>query len=491
MLLPMPHRNGLTRLAFATLGLSILSCAEAETQGELRTGSGGAAIGSGGTSSGNTATGTGGSVTSDGGPIGPLNDASLIGIDGPPPGSVDGGLLDAACAQGFYEAKRLPLDMYIMLDSSDSMTGLLADNRTTKWDAVRKALTSFVTDMGSNGLGVGLQYFPIVQTSVPNACLLDQVCGQFGPCNLPMTCLGGTTVVPCKTNAECGGQQCVRLGVCRRSGGLCAPAGSFCGPGDTCEAALASGYCDKRDSCDANAYATPAVDIGVLPGAAQGIVNSLAIKMPDGLTPTSSALRGALARAKGYATSNPNHRVVVVLATDGYPTECSPTDIPGVAKIASDALGAMPSIATFVIGVYTPTEAAILQSNLNALAIAGGTKQAFIVSTGQDVTAGFLAALNTIRTNALSCEYSIPRPEAGQLDYGLINVLFSAAAGQTSTIGYAGTACSGKGGWTYDVSPTSGTPSKIVICDASCDSFKAAGPQAQVSIQLGCKTIVI
>ncbi len=443
MLLPMPHRNGLTRLAFATLGLSILSCAEAETQGELRTGSGGAAIGSGGTSSGNTATGTGGSVTSDGGPIGPLNDASLIGIDGPPPGSVDGGLLDAACAQGFYEAKRLPLDMYIMLDSSDSMTGLLADNRTTKWDAVRKALTSFVTDMGSNGLGVGLQYFPIVQTSVPNACLLDQVCGQFGPCNLPMTCLGGTTVVPCKTN------------------------------------------------CDANAYATPAVDIGVLPGAAQGIVNSLAIKMPDGLTPTSSALRGALARAKGYATSNPNHRVVVVLATDGYPTECSPTDIPGVAKIASDALGAMPSIATFVIGVYTPTEAAILQSNLNALAIAGGTKQAFIVSTGQDVTAGFLAALNTIRTNALSCEYSIPRPEAGQLDYGLINVLFSAAAGQTSTIGYAGTACSGKGGWTYDVSPTSGTPSKIVICDASCDSFKAAGPQAQVSIQLGCKTIVI
>jgi len=482
----MPNRYTFANVALAGLVSFAFSCAEAESQGEP-SGTGGASIGSG-----SGGKGTGGSVSSDGGVVGPLGDSSvIISLDGAPVGSVGDGSFGDACAAQFYEAKRLPLDMYIMLDSSDSMTEKLADNVTTKWDAVKRALTTFVMDGGSAGLGVGLQYFPIVQTSVPNGCLADLACGALGPCDLPFTCLGGMTVVPCKTNADCGGQQCARLGKCRRTGGYCAPAGAFCGPGDPCDAALAPGYCDKRDSCDANAYAAPSVDIGILPGAAQGIVNSLMMKMPDGLTPTSAALGGALARAKTYASANPNHRVVVVLATDGFPTECAPTDIPSIATMASNAQKGMPSIATFVIGVFAAEEAAAAQQNLSALAVAGGTKQAFIVSTGQDVTAGFLAALNTIRTNALSCEYAIPRPEAGQLDYGLVNVLFTSAPGQTSTIGYAGAACSGKGGWIYDVNPSTGTPSKIVICDATCDSFKAAGSQAQVSIQLGCKTIVI
>jgi hypothetical protein len=301
--------------------------------------------------------------------------------------------------------------------------------------------------------------------------------------------LGGTTVKPCKTTADCGGQACVRLGVCRRSGVACAPAGAVCGMGGgPCDPI--PGYCDKRDSCDANAYAAPAVDIAVLPGAAQGIIGSLTAKMPDGLTPTSAALGGALSRAKAYATANPDHRVVVLLATDGLPTECAPTDVPGIAALASSAAAAMPAISTFVIGVFGPMEAAVAQQNLDALAAAGGTGKAFIVNTGQDVTAGFLAALDAIRTNALPCAYSIPQPSSGKLDYGLVNVQFSSGAGQTSTIGYAGGACTGRGGWTYDVDPRTATPTKIVICDSTCNGFKA-DPQGSVSIQLGCKTIVI
>jgi hypothetical protein len=103
---------------------------------------------------------------------------------------------------------------------------------------------------------------------------------------------------------------------------------------------------------------------------------------------------------------------------------------------------------------------------------------------------GFLTALNTIRTSALACEYSIPRPTSGQLDYGLVNVRFTSSAGQTSTIGYAGAACTGRGGWTYDVNPSIGTPTKIVICDSTCNGFKADA-QASIGIQLGCKTMVI
>ncbi len=140
--------------------------------------------------------------------------------------------------------------------------------------------------------------------------------------------------------------------------------------------------------------------------------------------------------------------------------------------------------------MFTPDEATIAQQNLDALATAGGTGKAFIVNTSQDVTTGFLGALNTIRTTALSCEYTIPRPTSGQLDYGAVNVRFTSGAGQTSTIGYAGGACTGRGGWSYDVNPASATPTKIVICDSTCDSFKA-DTQAGVSIQLGCKTISI
>ena len=474
----MPHLDALIRAAWG-LGVLALSCAEAEMRPDPA-GTGGATIG--------TTTGTGGAVD-DGGNVGPLSDASIITSDGPPIGSVGDGSLDDACASESFAGKNLPLDMYIMLDSSDSMRLVLSDNITTKWDAVRKALTSFVSDMASSGLGVGLQYFPITQPGVVNQCSLDQACGTFGPCDIPNTCLGGTTVKPCKTAADCGGQQCVRLGVCRRSGSLCAPAGIVCPMGrGSCDPL--PGYCTKRDSCDANAYATPAVDIGLLPGAAQGIIGSLTAKMPDGLTPTSSALSGALARASAYASTHSDHRVVVVLATDGLPTECTPTDIPGISTLASNAAKAMPAISTFVIGVFAPEEATVAQQNLDALATAGGTGKAFIVDTGQDVTMGFLAALNTIRITGLSCEYAIPRPASGQLDYGLVNVRFTSGAGQTSTIGYAGAACTGRGGWTYDVNPSTGTPTKIVICDSTCNAFKA-DTRASVSIQLGCKTIVI
>jgi hypothetical protein len=467
-------------MAFAWLGVLAISCAEGENNPGAA-GTGGATI---------STSGAGGSAVDDGGPIDPGSDSSGITlIDGPPIGSVSDASFGDACASELHKAERRPLDMYIMLDSSDSMRELLSDNVTLKWDAVRKALTSFVSDMASTGLGVGLQYFPIVEPSVASTCAIDQACGQFGPCDIPMTCLGGTTVKPCKTAADCGGQQCVRLGICRRTGGLCAPAGAVCSMGaGPCDPA--PGYCNKRDSCDANVYAAPAVEIGILPGAAQGIIGSLTAKMPDGLTPSSSALSGALAHAKAYAAAHPDHRVVVLLATDGLPTECTPVDIAGISALASGAASAMPAIATFVIGVFSSAEASIAQQNLDALATAGGTGKALIVNTSQDVTAGFLSALDTIRTNALSCEYAIPRPTSGQLDYGLVNVQFTSGGGQTSTIGYAGTACTGRGGWTYDVNPASGTPTKIVICDSTCNGFKA-DTQGSVSIQLGCKTIVI
>jgi len=251
------------------------------------------------------------------------------------------------------------------------------------------------------------------------------------------------------------------------------------------------GYCGARDLCDGAAYATPAVEVAALPGAANALVASLTQHMPDGLTPTSGALTGAITHAQALAKAS-GHRVVVVLATDGLPSECTPDDIAGVAAIASGALASTPSISTFVIGVFSQDEQADAQMNLDALAAAGGTKQAFVINLAQDVTQAFLSALNAVRTAALSCEFKVPAAAAGQtLDYTRVNVQYTSGAGQTVTIGnvHDKAACDPRqGGWYYDVDPATGAvPGTISICDTTCTELRADAA-GQVEVLLGCKT---
>ena len=81
---------------------------------------------------------------------------------------------------------------------------------------------------------------------------------------------------------------------------------------------------------------------------------------------------------------------VLVLATDGDPTECD-TSISGIDAIAASGVSMSPKISTFVIGVGSSL------SNLNSIAMAGGTQQAFLVDTGGNVNQQFLAAMNAIR----------------------------------------------------------------------------------------------
>ncbi|HEY3668765.1 MAG TPA: hypothetical protein VGL19_22360, partial [Polyangiaceae bacterium] len=82
-------------------------------------------------------------------------------------GNAGGTPLDA-CAAHVSSAEPIPLDMYIMLDSSSSMLDPTSAT-TTKWDAVKTALTSFLNDSASAGLGVGLQYFPLTKPNAPTS----------------------------------------------------------------------------------------------------------------------------------------------------------------------------------------------------------------------------------------------------------------------------------------------------------------------------------
>jgi hypothetical protein len=382
------------------------------------------------------------------------------------------------------------------------MSDYIATTSTTsKWQAVTAALTTFLQDPKSAGLGVGIQYFPIEQTNVPDTCAAEADCVGFGPCDILNVCNLAATPTYCQTNSDCppGTGACERLGGCNVSGGYCAPAGpaSLCtaSPLDTCDAI--PGYCLARDKCDPGVYATPAVEVAALPGAAAALIKNIGMHMPDGLTPTAGALSGAIQHAQARARTYPSHKVAVLLATDGLPSECTPDDIAGVAMIASAAQAATPPISTYVIGVFAPDEMANAQMNLDALAAAGGTGKAFVVTTdNQNVTQSFVTALNAVRSSGLSCQYTVPTTtdDGGQLDYYSVNVQFTPSSGPAVTIGNVRNraACSPtQGGWYYDVDPSTGAkPNTISICDTSCAGLKA-DPAGRVDILLGCKTILI
>jgi hypothetical protein len=144
-----------------------------------------------------------------------------------------------------------------------------------------------------------------------------------------------------------------------------------------------------------------------------------------------------------------------------------------------------------VIGVFPPGTA-MAQENLDTIAVAGGTEQAFIIDTSQDVAAQFLEALNSIRGTKLVCEFQVPEAPAGEtLDYdGNVTVQFT-LDGSTEVLPYVESpdGCGlTQGGWYYDVDPAGGdTPTKILVCPSTCDAFQdTAG--GEVEIQLGCET---
>src|SRR6185369_10082290 len=121
-----------------------------------------------------------------------------------------------------------------------------------------------------------------------------------------LTC--SETPIPCQVRSDCPrGESCVPLGACRSDRSFCLPASSqvtnvFCDPKftDRCEPA---GVCEKRDICEVAPYATPALEVAPLPGAAPKIVASLTAHVPTGQTPTGVAMSGALSHAQMLATT--------------------------------------------------------------------------------------------------------------------------------------------------------------------------------------------
>jgi hypothetical protein len=504
--------------------------------------------GSGGNTPGDGTGATSGATTggtSSGGTGGTL---PLGGTGGtiPPGGNGTGGGPD--CAGDLIKGEPVPVDVYIMLDISGSMLTATGSG-ATKWDAVKGAINTFLMDPMSAGLGVAIQYFPLQKAAVPASCTTSAECGaEGGTCLMKYCALYEAGYAQCETDADCmnalvkddgpceaspaGAMQCrlsgaacttaaecqtiamtamgspnvgpcIALGRCAMDMTRVCEAATLCSPGNMCEA-VTSNFCVHETLCDQATYATPAVEFGELPGAAAAITASIEAQMPRGETPSRPALRGAIDHAREWAASHPGHSVVAVLATDGLPTDCSngnaahpssDAEVEEVVAVATEGLTTSPNVSTFVVGVFAGDDTTA-PVNLNRIAVAGGTNQAYMVdASGMAVNTEFTAALNAIRTSRLGCEFQIPTPPPGQtLDYRYVNVVLNDAQGAPTEIprvlGGSDRCAEVGGGWYYDPDLTDTStvaPTRIIACPSTCGMLTST-VGGSVQIKLGCRT---
>ena len=245
-------------------------------------------------------------------------------------------------------------------------------------------------------------------------------------------------------------------------------------------------------SCDVAAYSTPEVPVANLPGNAGAIAGSINSHPPTTFTPTGPALTGAIAHMKQWAT-NParaGRAPIVVLVTDGFPTECDPQQITDIATLAKNGFDTEPKVRTFVVGFNLGAG----KENLNQIAKAGGTDQAFFINFDPanptaDIGQQFVATMLSITAAPLQCAFDIPKPAEGMvLDLKKIAVDFTPNQPPQLPEGlpYLNTAgdciLNGSKGFYYD-NPQ--TPKQIVLCPGTCSKLA----QGVLQTRLGCKPV--
>jgi hypothetical protein len=235
-------------------------------------------------------------------------------------------------------------------------------------------------------------------------------------------------------------------------------------------------------SCDVGLYETPDVPIALLPGNAAAITQSIDAHMPEAFTPTGPALTGAIDYMKSWGAAHPGRQPVVVLVTDGYPTECPQgVTVTDIASIAKAGFEGTPKIPTFIIGF---ADGGALD-NLDSVAKAGGTIKAFQISGG-DLGAQFTQAMLSITTTPLSCNFNLPATgdASPAIDLNLVSVHYIAAATRIDSEvpkvdGLGGCAKNANTGWYFD---DPAAPVKILLCPGTCSNLGAGS----LSIEYGC-----
>jgi hypothetical protein len=429
------------RSCFATSVLALVAalngCAK-EPEQDFRLGLGATGGGAG------TGTGTGGgsSATGGGSMVGGSAGSGVSVAGRPSSGTggtinLDGSVSDAqeeldedaACGTGKADANLLPVNLMMMFDRSGSMVDEDSVDPVTglnRWETATGGLVTFFQDPTAEGLGVALRFFP---HDLPEAgCTsLDDACDAVA-CSKVLVDMGWLTADPAPTDVQ--------------------------------EGLLV----------DAIAASPPPA-----PGAgSQGAG-----------TPIYAALDGALRWATAYQMAHEDQKTVVVFVTDGEPNGCN-EDFDDISQLAADAL-AMSGVTTYAIGLADSSGNGLNTQDMDQLAEAGGTDQAFFINDGPTAAEALTETFNAIRGMSLSCEF--PMPEATDdgdvIEPTLVNVNFTAGDGTATTLTKVASAadCGAAKSWYYD---DEAMPTRILLCPASCEVV-SADPKGKIEVLVGCK----
>jgi hypothetical protein len=265
---------------------------------------------------------------------------------------------------------------------------------------------------------------------------------------------------------------------------------SFVSQPSQAELGLSMQFFPLRAQCDVPSYADPALPMATLADSRDQVEAEVNARRMSGGTPIVQVLQGMGDYAAGWAKDHPDRKTVLVLATDGVPdATCAqgtdpPNDLANAAKMAKSLLEGTPSIPVFVIGVGEELE------SLNAIAEAGGTERAVLISDGASAQKDFLAALQGIRKKSLACDYLVPE-DSSRIDFNTVNVRYTEGSAKPSTFFYvsdeSGCELKPDEGWYYD-DPSN--PTKVVLCPDTCSRVVNA-EDASIDIEYGCERVTI
>ncbi len=266
-------------------------------------------------------------------------------------------------------------------------------------------------------------------------------------------------------------------------------------------------------TCAASPYDTPAVSMGRLPGHATAITDSLVLVLEGGEgTPIEPALRGGTEYCRQFQNdpaANPDGEdCVLVLITDGWPTECSqdPAQLAAIAGEAYDNDG----IYTFAVGMAGADFIGLDQiaqrgqgghdCNPNGPFVACDVSSGMTLLEALELIRSYVVRIEThieyetvIETEALECEWTIPDPPQGEnLDLQKVNAEFSPTGAQADkdTIPMADdeSACGSAVAWYYGYDEGERDPTRIVACPEACNTIQSA-ERGTIDIVIGCEVV--
>ncbi|MGK3994235.1 vWA domain-containing protein [Sorangium sp. So ce1024] len=267
----------------------------------------------------------------------------------------------------------------------------------------------------------------------------------------------------------------------------------FADPGSEGLTASLTFFPAEDDKCSTDTYTTPDVPLTPLPSDAFAeAIDAVEPKTKNdwrGDTPTSWVMRGTSEFIEAQRAQTPG-KYAIVLVTDGYPQGCDRASdtIDAVVADAREALAN--NVPTYVIGVGNPPlpGAPDTVSNLDQIAVAGGTEGAVLIDTGDpsQTTAAFKAAVDRIRSASVSCTLGIPpAPDGRTFDKEKVRVLYASGDGSPASLPYD-QSCATKDAWRYD---EPANPTQIVLCDGTC-AVVQADPAAALSVDFTCESVI-